>query len=520
MKFSIFYICICIIFFLKCLSGLKSETENKKIKKINESNKRKVSKYDYSSLKKRFDIENEKEKKAANGIDKKRENVVVERENIINEYEKCMSVIEKEFKDKADNESQKVIEELKKLCLKKKIEDKIEKEEEEKKKEKKRNQENEQSDSLQKKNKEIKSQLGLSNKIIVPTEILNESLSEIKNCIRNYREKCPLNWKVSKDNNKLCIAPDSYIGPCEKKISNDIDISEKKVIEKRCLVFWQCDNNCVQDFENYLCPLDWIKMNDEYCKAPEHYLGNCLNKIKFSNMSNKEKLIYSNLCDVRWPCKEKCDRDYSVLCPEGWIEGNNEYCIATNRYKGNCKKKIYLKHLDKIMKQTYEQKCQFNYPCIDSCEKNYDDLCPNFWLPVNEKECAPSEYYNGNCNENYIFKNRNIEEKKQFEKLCNVSYRCLEKCKRDYSYNCPIGWKETLSYCLAPNSYKYNCDKLMKKNMNEREKKEISKKCHIFWPCSNYEILLKKLIYNMSEEDYVSIINGPVDNATGKIINN
>ncbi|CRG94257.1 CPW-WPC family protein [Plasmodium gallinaceum] len=517
MKVFIFYIFVCINF-LKCLSCLKSLNGNKK-NKITGRNEKKINKYDYNSLKRRFDVDIKKEEKREKNVDMKRENTIIERENIMNEYEKCMNVIEKEFKDKTDNESIKIKEELKKLCSQKKIEDETKQNEEEKKK---NHQMNVDSDSLKKKkNEEIKSQLGLSSKIIVPNEILNESLSEIKNCLRNYREKCPLNWIVSKDDNKFCNAPDSYIGPCEKKIRNDIDISEKKMLEKKCLIFWQCDHNCDhQDFENYLCPLDWIKINDEYCKAPEHYVGTCLNKIKFSSMSNKEKMIYSNLCDIRWPCKEKCEHDYSVLCPDGWIEGNNEYCIATNGYKGNCKKKIYLKHLDKIMKQAYEQKCQFNYPCFNSCEKNYDDLCPNLWLSVNEKECAPSEYYNGNCKENYIFKNRNIEEKKQFEKLCNVSYRCLEKCKRDYSYNCPIGWKETLSYCLAPNSYKYNCDKLMKKNMNENEKIEIGKKCHVFWPCSNYEILLKKLIYNnMSEEDYVSIINGPVDNATGKIVN-
>ncbi|SBT34298.1 CPW-WPC family protein, putative [Plasmodium ovale wallikeri] len=503
------------------LYHLLVQNESEKKKKSDETGERKISKYNYGSLKKKFSIEDkeqskdEKEKEVSNtngeGV-----NFSMDGDYPNHEYKKCMDLIEKEFHEKKGDENLKVKEELEKLCLKKKEED----EEEEKMKRIKLQVDGQNVvTEKDKKNKEIKSQLGLSTKLEVSSKLLRESLSEMKNCTRNYRQKCPMNWKVSTSNNLYCVAPDSYIGPCAKKINNDIDISEKIKMEKKCLVFWQCDNNCIQDFENSVCPLDWVMFNEEYCTAPDNYVGNCLTKINFLNMSNKEKSIYSNLCDVRWPCKKNCEHDYSVLCPHGWVEGNNGFCLATSTYKGNCSKKMYLKHLDKMMKQMYEQKCQFSYPCVNACEKNYDELCPNLWQSVNENECAPSEYYNGNCKENYIFKNRNVEEKKLFEKLCDVSYSCLKQCKRDYSYTCPIGWKETLSYCLAPPSYKHSCNKLIKKNMNQKEKIEIGKKCNVFWPCANYEILLKKLIYNnLSEEDYLSVVSGPVDNTTGAVI--
>ncbi|GAB66135.1 hypothetical protein PCYB_082960 [Plasmodium cynomolgi strain B] len=315
---------------------------------------------------------------------------------------------------------------------------------------------------------------------------------------------------------------ESYIGTCAKEIKNDLNVDEKMQMEKKCSLFWKCDYNCVQDFENYVCPIDWVMEREEqdgYCRSPDSYTGKCIRKIKFTTMSSKEKAIYSNLCDMRWPCKKKCAHDYSVLCPKGWIEGADGYCFATSSYSGNCEKKIYLKHLDEVMKQTYEHKCQFNYPCVDSCEKNYSDVCPNLWIPVSEKECAPSENYNGRCRHNYIFKSNIMEEeKKNFEKMCHVSYPCVKDCKRDYSFNCPIGWKETLSFCLAPTSYRYSCEKMMRKNMSEREKIQVSAKCLVFWPCSNYEVLLKNLLHsNISPADYFSVVNGPVDDATGAV---
>ncbi|CAD2098400.1 CPW-WPC family protein [Plasmodium vinckei brucechwatti] len=521
MKYSfIIPICFCFVF-LNCSGDLTIENENR-------TKEKKIAKYNYGNLKKKINIEdNEKnsafavpENKGKESKDKE-ENNIIDEEYPNKEYKKCIDMVEKQFNDKEFGENQAIKDDLNKLCLTKKMED----EENNKKKILQKNEK--ETEEMSKHNKltdieqnmkEIISQLGLSSKIDISYTVLKELLSELKTCSRNYRKKCPLNWKISESNNEYCYAPDSYIGPCEKYISNDIDIGEKKQIEKKCLLFWECEKNCIQDFENSICPLDWILSDDEYCISPDNYKGSCLNKIKFIDMPNKEKSIYSNLCDIKWPCKEKCEHDYFDLCPDGWIETNDGYCLATN-YNGTCQRKMNFKDLDKAMKQIYEQKCQFNYPCINSCEKNYDDLCPKSWIIFNENECAPSKYYNGNCKENYIFKNKNIEEKKNFEKLCNVSYPCLKKCQRDYSYNCPMGWKETLSFCLAPTYYKYDCNKMIKKNMNENEKKEISKNCNVFWPCSNYEIILKKLIYNnISNEDYLSIVNGPVDNTTGAII--
>ncbi|VWU50210.1 CPW-WPC family protein [Hepatocystis sp. ex Piliocolobus tephrosceles] len=524
------------MFFSKGLSSLKVQNETKKDEIINGENKqRKVRKNNYNSLKKKIKLKNESisntnksslhdEKTGISSINELKKMVVADEEYINSEYKKCIDVVEKELNDKKNNDDiEKIKEEMEKLCLLKKKQD--EKEEIKKKNEEEikiMKAEIEKKSSIftdkEKKEKEIISSLGLSNKIPTLSETLNDLLSEVKNCERDYTEKCPMNWQLNKNDNKYCNAPDSYVGPCEKQIKNEMDISEKIQTEKNCFIFWPCNKNCIQNFKKSKCPIDWILTEDNFCMAPQNYTGNCLKKINFIKMNEKEKAIYSNLCNIRWSCKEACKRDYSVLCPEGWIEGSKGYCLATNTYDGICEKRIYLKDSDKTLKQMYEQKCQFNYPCINSCQKKYDDLCPNLWFLINNNECAPSESYTGNCKENYIFKNKTIEEKKMFEEMCDISYPCLQTCKRDYSYNCPIGWKETLSYCLAPVSYKHNCKKIMRTNMTEKEKLEISTNCHVFWPCSNYEILLKKLIYNnLTEEDYMYIVNGPVDNATGSI---
>ncbi|GAW80622.1 CPW-WPC family protein [Plasmodium gonderi] len=507
----------------------------------------KISKYNFASLRKKLHIENQEQVKGKSGAETnepRKENegkdekefthvqtkTGEEKLTIEKEYEKCINMIENEFKDKKVKGDLKIKEELEMLCLKKREEDEVEEKKLEREKLKKEMELKTngnvklQSDwrvQEEHRKKEIISNLGLSNNLDISLEILSESLSEVKNCMRNYSEACPLNWKISENNKNVCNAPDSYIGPCGRQMSNDIDVSEKIEKEKTCSIFWPCDYACTQDFENSVCPLGWVMgKSGDYCISPDGYTGSCLKKIKFINMSSKEKSIYSNLCDIRWPCKQKCTHDYSVLCPDGWVEGSDGYCFATSNYKGNCEKKIYLKHLDDVMKQMYEHKCQFNYPCINSCEKNYDDICPKLWIPINDKECAPTEYYNGNCKDNYIFVGKNMEEeKKEFEKFCHVSYACLKKCDRDYSFNCPIGWGETISFCLAPSSYQYNCDRMMKKNMNQWEKIQISKKCLVFWPCSNYEILLKNLLHNnISPSDYLSVVNGPVDDATGAVI--
>lgn len=475
--------------------------------------------YGYNSLKEELTLAVEEDIPEK---EKSKQEVIEKRVSAENEYTNCMNLINQQYKDKTDSESLKLREELEQMCAIKHSEDKKEeerrqakiKEEEEKDRKKK-----EKLDPFEEKNKQIKSQLGISNDIDISNKILSETLSELKNCSRNYRDPCPLNWKLDEDL-ITCVSPDSYIGPCEKRMSSEIDISEKKNIEKKCLVFWKCDIDCIQDFEGSECPMEWTQLDEENCQAPSNYTGKCSSRMKFVNLSPKNKSIYSNICDVRWPCMKQCEHDYSVLCPEGWIPREDGTCVATSSYKGSCDKVLYLKNLDRSMKEIQEEKCNFHYPCVHNCEKNYDDLCPNSWMPVSENECAPSENYHGSCKQNYIFKNKNIEEKQQFEKLCEVSYSCVQNCKRDYSSNCPIGWKETLIHCLAPSSYNYNCSKVIQKDLTENEKIMLSKKCNIFWPCSNYEVLLKNLIYdNMTEQDYISIMSGPVDPSTGRIVN-
>ncbi|KJP87092.1 hypothetical protein AK88_03260 [Plasmodium fragile] len=552
--FAFVWLILCVVF-QSCSgevnAGDKNEIshKNEKNEEVHQPGDRKIRKYNFGSLKKKLHIESKEqgdEERGAESNDQKEDNqnegeaaVSTAKTNAGQEklspqdaYATCIGMIEKEFKGEADA---KIKEQLENVCTKKREQDEAEKAALEANDVKSKLNEKAplklrthdggmDNDSTEHDSKRyIISQLGLSTKLDVPLDVLKESLSEVKNCVRDYTQKCPLNWQVTDTNEMLCVAPESYIGPCAKQIKNDLDADEKVLMEKKCSIFWKCDYKCIQDFEDSVCPIDWVMQKEDqygYCVSPEGYTGKCTRKIKFSTMTSKEKVIYSNLCDLRWPCKKNCTHDYSVLCPSGWIEGADGYCLATSSYTGNCEKKIYLKHLDEVMKQTYEHKCQFNYPCVHSCEKNYNDVCPNLWIPVNEKECTPSENYNGRCKHNYIFKGKiTEEEKKNFEKMCHVSYPCVKDCKRDYSFNCPIGWKETLSFCLAPTSYRYSCEKMMKNNMTEREKIQISAKCLVFWPCSNYEVILKNLLHsNISSADYMSVVNGPVNDATGEVV--
>ncbi|VUZ95334.1 CPW-WPC family protein [Plasmodium vivax] len=542
--FAFVCLTLCVVF-QSCsgevIAGGKNEISLKREQneEVHQRGDRKIRKYNFDSLRKKLHVESKeqgKEEMGTQSSDQQGDSQIGGGTGVSpeEEYAKCIGMIEQEFKGEADA---KVREQLESLCLKKREQDEAAKGAEAAKAAKAAkavkaaNEENAQlkTDSLSAANRDGKrsiiSQLGLSTKVDVPLEVLKESLSEVKNCVRDYTQRCPLNWKVSETDETVCVAPESYIGPCEKEVKNNLQEDEKMQMERKCSLFWKCDYKCVQNFEGSVCPIDWLMEEEQqqqggFCKSPESYTGKCIGKIKFSNMTSKEKAIYSNLCEVRWPCKKKCVHDYSVLCPSGWVEGADGYCLATSSYSGNCEKRIYLKHLDEAMKQTYEHKCQFNYPCVKSCEKDYHAVCPQLWLPVSEKECTPSESYNGRCRHNYIFKgNLMEEEKKNFERMCHVSYPCVRDCKRDYSFSCPIGWKETLSFCLAPTSYRYTCEKMMRKNMTEREKIQVSAKCLVFWPCSNYEVVLKNLLHgSISPADYLSVLNGPVDGASGAVV--
>ncbi|XP_952862.1 uncharacterized protein TA07145 [Theileria annulata] len=70
-------------------------------------------------------------------------------------------------------------------------------------------------------------------------------------CKENFYKKCPYDWKEDMNG---CIAPNNYIGPCDKYIKfNEISTPElKQNFSRKCLAFWNCLNNCQKNYSQVL----------------------------------------------------------------------------------------------------------------------------------------------------------------------------------------------------------------------------------------------------------------------------
>ncbi|CDI85383.1 plasmodium falciparum CPW-WPC domain-containing protein, putative [Eimeria praecox] len=76
---------------------------------------------------------------------------------------------------------------------------------------------------------------------------------------------------------------------------------------------------CPHDF-SVLCPFAWTPTGDDTsCTAPEAYIGGCERQMNFA-VSPSEKERIEDECLISWPCMKKCNRDFSLLCPENWKE--------------------------------------------------------------------------------------------------------------------------------------------------------------------------------------------------------
>lgn len=182
-------------------------------------------------------------------------------------------------------------------------------------------------------------------------------------------------------------------------------------------------------------------------------------------------------------------KNFSTLCPDGWFEtGDGKSCTAPPSYGGPCATYGIFK-ADRKRKQEIEKICKVAWPCLEECEKDYDIQCPKNWHESTKGICVATSSYAGHCDRVYNFASFSVDQKKALERRCDVSWRCLPKCNRDYNASCPEGWgligEPADEICLALDTYTGPCVRRMSfSGLSKEMKISMEKKCDFQFPCS------------------------------------
>ncbi|SBT81026.1 CPW-WPC family protein, putative [Plasmodium malariae] len=357
----------------------------------------------------------------------------------------------------------------------------------------------------------------------------------INKCTQNYSEECPENWILI--NKNICKAPKNYKGKCIKeKMFSKFSESEKKIWAEKCDVNWPCYEKTYN--LKVVCPIDWkIHPNNKSCIAPTSYIGPCMSIMYLHNLKDNEKLSLIKKCNIEWPIHEKKEVDLSSLCPIGWniTHVDNITCSAPSSYVGPCEKIISFENFSKEEKYEFSQKCDIHWPLLDQKLQNFNLPCPYNWNLLDEKNniCISPIEYQGPCENIFSFKNYNNENidkatdvdtddntveaannrndvKNWYNnyKVENANLAYSGVCLKKNYMECPVGWTRINDkQCLASKSYAgrvRKCGSILNlgevvKNMYDvthdmsfvtadiEKRKKIEKDCNVQFPCIECE---------------------------------
>jgi CPW-WPC domain-containing protein len=120
---------------------------------------------------------------------------------------------------------------------------------------------------------------------------------------------------------------------------------------------------CVRDY-SACCPEGWIEEGDgKSCLAPIEYRGNCATKMEYSGMTPLEKSVQALACGTVFPCLESCTKDYEELCPDGWTEEAGGFCTAPESYAGRCVRRQAFFSFNELQKASWAASCGVSWPC-------------------------------------------------------------------------------------------------------------------------------------------------------------
>ncbi|XP_053990279.1 uncharacterized protein LOC128882635 isoform X2 [Hylaeus volcanicus] len=254
------------------------------------------------------------------------------------------------------------------------------------------------------------------------------------------------------------------------------------------------NDDCERDYTR-LCPQHWLPRGDGHsCRAHLQYTGSCQHLVNFSDFSPLKKSDFAIECNVTWPCKAPaCIQDVSAPCPMHFLVQDDGSCLASSLYHGKCVRKMSFKNYSRAHRLLWTEICNVFWPCRNPCSNKIISICPRYWsLSHSKKYCiAPLEYL-GPCSPVQPVSMK----KEIMTKNCGVQYDCdkiiksskdIQSCQQDYASMCPFEWKVSLlnsSICEAPFPYKGPCPlRFSFINYTMIMKKQFSKACNVYWPC-------------------------------------
>jgi CPW-WPC domain-containing protein len=131
----------------------------------------------------------------------------------------------------------------------------------------------------------------------------------------------------------------------------------------------------------------------------------------------------------------ECTRDYSRLCPPGWIDvGDGQVCESPPAlFEDESCRQVSFGGLTPREKSDAAFACQGSvYPCKDACLSDYSQPCPDGWIPRNPGSavCKAPETYIKPCVNLYDFTDHNSKMKSRFEQTCKVKWPCKRPASR------------------------------------------------------------------------------------------
>merc|ERR1712151_1248918 len=135
-------------------------------------------------------------------------------------------------------------------------------------------------------------------------------------------------------------------------------------------------------------------------------------------------------------------------------------------------------------KEQFAEDCQAPWPCLDDCEsgRNYD-ICPKGWSDDGKGFCVVIKQMSTNegCATRYLFSAMSIKEKQSLASFCHIDFPCLQSCDRNYDATCPADWISVESQsglCFAPANYAGDCFSIVNTSgWNKDEKKGFTSRC-------------------------------------------
>ena len=85
------------------------------------------------------------------------------------------------------------------------------------------------------------------------------------------------------------------------------------------------------------------------------------------DMHVQQKQSLTVLCNISWPCRTACSRNFSAVCPEEWLEHplGHGVCTAPDSYAGNCASVVSTTHMSHVQKHEFALRCSIAFPCDD-----------------------------------------------------------------------------------------------------------------------------------------------------------